>query len=186
VKCAREPAGPVAALLVAAVLVFWMVGAYNRLVALRNRIGSAWQQVDEALQRRGEAVAPLVAALRDGLVGEGAALDALLSAQAQVAAAADGLRPRPMVADAAQALVARRGADGRGQRPRAGAAGPAAELRGAAAVAPHALALREAEPRLSFARQLFNDAVQAYNDAARQWPTRWLTRLYGFGTAGRL
>jgi LemA protein len=61
-----------------------------------------------------------------------------------------------------------------------------AELRCTEAVAGPALALREAEPRLGFARQLFNDAVQAYNDAARQWPTRWLTRLYGFGTAGRL
>ena len=177
---------PVAALVVAALLVFWMVGAYNRLVALRNRVGSAWQQVDEVLQRRGEAVAPLVAALRDGLVGEGAALDALLSAQAQVAAAADGLRPRPMVADAAQALA-------RAEALMAAASARVLalldlqlELRRAAAVAPHAQALREAEPRLSFARQLFNDAVQGYNDAARQWPTRWLTRLYGFGTAGRL
>ncbi len=179
-------AGAIAALLVVAVLVFWMVGAYNRLVGLRNRIGSAWQQVDEALQRRGEAVAPLVAALREGLVGEGAALDALLSAQAQVAAAADGLRLRPMVADSTQALVL-----AEALMAAAGARVLAlldlqAELRGAEAVAPPVLALREAEPRLAFARQLFNDAVQAYNDAARQWPTRWLTRLYGFGTAGRL
>jgi LemA protein len=50
----------------------------------------------------------------------------------------------------------------------------------------HATALREAEPRMQFVRQLFNDAVQAYNDAAREWPTRLLVRLYGFGTAGRL
>lgn len=176
----------VAALAAAAVLVFWMVGAYNRLVGLRNKVGTAWQQVDEVLLRRGEAVAPLVAALRDGLVGEGAALDALLTAQAQVAAAADALRPRPVIAEAAQALT------------RADALMAAAtarvlalldlqvELRHAETVAPHAQALREAEPRLAFARQLFNDAVQAYNDAARQWPTRLLTRLFGFGTAGRL
>jgi LemA protein len=178
--------GQVAALAAAAVLVFWMVGAYNRLVALRNQVGAAWQQVDEVLQRRGETVAPLVAALRDGLVGEGAALDALLSAQAQVAAAADALRPRPVIAEAAQALT-------RAEALMAAASARVlallelqAELRRAEAVAPHAQALAEAEPRLAFARQLFNDAVQAYNDAARQWPTRLLTRLFGFGTAGRL
>lgn len=174
------------AIAIAAVLVFWMVGAYNRLVALRNRIGGAWKQVDEVLQRRGDAVAPLVAALRDGLVGEGAALDALLSAQAQVAAAADGLRPRPMVADASEAVV-------RAEALMAAASARVlalldlqGELARDEAVAPHVQVLREAEPRLAFARQLFNEAVQAYNDAARQWPTRWLTRLYGFGTAGRL
>ncbi|RVT52446.1 LemA family protein [Rubrivivax albus] len=178
--------GQMAALAVAAVLVFWMVGAYNRLVGLRNKVGAAWQQVDEALQRRGEAVAPLVAAVRDGLVGEGAALDALLTAQAQVAAAADGLRPRPVIADAAQVLV-------RAEALMAAASARVlalldlqAELRASDAVAPHVQALRDAEPRLAFVRQLFNDAVQAYNDAARQWPTRLLTRLFGFGTAGRL
>lgn len=178
--------GQVAALAAAAVLVFWMVGAYNRLVALRNKVGTAWQQVDEVLQRRGEAVAPLVAALRDGLVGEGAALDALLSAQAQVAAAADALRPRPVIAEAAQALS-------RAEALMAAASARVlalldlqAELRAAEAVAPRVQVLREAEPQLAFARQLFNDAVQTYNDAARQWPTRLLTRLFGFGTAGRL
>lgn len=178
--------GQIAGLLGAAVLVFWMVGAYNRLVALRNRIGAAWQQVDEVLQRRGEAVAPLVGALRDALVGEGAALDALLAAQAQVAAAADGLRPRPMVADAAQAVVRAEGLMAAASARVLALLDLQSELRGSQAVAPHAQVLRDAEPRLAFARQLFNDAVQGYNDAARQWPTRWLTRLYGFGTAGRL
>lgn len=179
-------AGQVAALAAAAVLVFWMVGAYNRLVALRNQVAAAWAQVDEVLQRRGAAVLPLVGALRDALVGEGAALDALLSAQAQVAAAADAVRPRPVLADATQALV-------RAEALMAAASARVlalldlqADLCAAEAVAPHAQALREAGPRLAFARQLFNDAVQAYNDAARQWPTRLLTRLYGFGTAGRL
>ena len=53
-------------------------------------------------------------------------------------------------------------------------------------MAPLVKALREAEPRLGFARQLFNEAVQAYNDAVRLFPTRLLARLFGFGTAGRL
>ena len=53
-------AGQWASLAVAAILVFWMVGAYNRLVALRSAIGSAFQQVDELLRRRQAAVEPLV------------------------------------------------------------------------------------------------------------------------------
>ncbi|MDV7399757.1 LemA family protein, partial [Arthrospira platensis SPKY1] len=61
-----------------------------------------------------------------------------------------------------------------------------AEWREAQAVAPLAQVLRATEPELNFARQWFNAAVQAYNDAARQWPTRLLTRLFGFGMAGRL
>jgi LemA protein len=178
--------GTLVALLGVALLMFWMLGAYNRLVALRNVIGAAWQQVDEALARRGEAVAPLVAQLRDGLVGEGAALDALLSGQAQVTAAADALRPRPVLAEAAQALV-------RAEATMASASARVLalldlhpELRSADTVAGPAAGLREVEPRLAFARQVFNAAVQAYNEAVRQWPTQALARLYGFGTAGRL
>ena len=178
--------GQIAALALAAVAVFWMLGAYNRLVALRNAVGSAWQQVDEALARRGAAVAPLVAALRGPLAAEGAALDALLAGQAQVSAAADALRPRPVLALQAAALV-------QAEAPMASASARVLalldlqpELRDVAEVAPLAKALRDAEPQLAFARRLFNEAVQAYNDAARQFPTRLLTRLYGFGTAGRL
>ena len=43
-------------LALAAVLVFWTLGAYNRLVALRNAIGSAWQQGDDIEARDGMAL----------------------------------------------------------------------------------------------------------------------------------
>ena len=47
----------VVALAIFAVLLFWAVGAYNRLVALRNAIGEAWAQIDEPLRRRRRAAA---------------------------------------------------------------------------------------------------------------------------------
>ena len=81
-----------------AVLVFWMVGGYNRLVALRTGLGAAYAQVDELLKRRGAAVQALVAGLRGPLTSEGSALDALLAAQVQVASAAEALRSRPVMA----------------------------------------------------------------------------------------
>ena len=87
--------GQVAALAVGAVLVFWMVGAYNRLVALRNAIGAAWAQVDEQLQRRRLVLESMAQALRPGLAEEPAALEALLGALLQVQAAADAVRARP-------------------------------------------------------------------------------------------
>jgi len=173
-------------LVIAAVIAFWMVGGYNRLVALRSRIGVACAQVDELLQRRGAAVSALVSALRESLAGEQTALDALAAAQAQVRSAADVLRARPVMAAHAAAVAA-------AEAPMMSAASrvlalveqhPA--LLASAEVAPHLASLRESSARLGFARQVFNDAAAAYNAAARQFPTRLLTRLYGFGTAGRL
>jgi LemA protein len=59
-------------------------------------------------------------------------------------------------------------------------------LRVDAAVAPFAGVLRDSGARLAFARQLFNEAAQTYDDAVRQFPTRLLISLYGFGPAGRI
>ncbi|MDP1646621.1 MAG: LemA family protein, partial [Rubrivivax sp.] len=81
----------IAALVAAAVAVFWMLGAYNRLVALRNDIGQAWATVEEAQRQRGASVAPLVAALREPLAAEQGALDALLAAQGASAQATAAL-----------------------------------------------------------------------------------------------
>jgi len=179
-------AGQITVLALAAVAVFWMLGAYNRVMALRNAIGTAWQQIDQTLQRRAVAVTPLVAALRRPLAAEQGALDALLAAQAQVQTAADAVRQRP-VQDARVAALA--GAE-------AAMAAAASRvlalldqhtgLMADAAVAPHVGAVREAGQRLAFARQLFNEASQRYDAAVQQFPTRLLARLYGFGAAGRL
>jgi hypothetical protein len=59
-------------------------------------------------------------------------------------------------------------------------------LLGDEAVAAALQALREAPPRMAFARQLFNEAGSAYNAATVQFPTRLLGSLLRFGQAGRL
>jgi len=171
---------------VAAVLVFWMVGAYNRLVELRNAIGAAWQLVDDALKRRGDAIVPLVAELRGPLAAEHGALDALLTAQAQVRAAADALGTKPVTAPRVGALVAAEAAMVSASSRVLALLDQHGDLRCEPDVVPHATALREGGARLAFARQLFNEAGQAYDDALHQFPTRLLAGLFGFGDAGRL
>jgi LemA protein len=176
----------VAVLVGAAVIVFWMVGGYNRLVALRTGLGTAYAQVDELLQRRGAAVQALVAALRLPLAGESSALDALLAAQAQVAGAAEALRARPVVASHAAALAAAESSMTSSASRVLALVEQHPALLTAPDIAPPLATLREVPTRLGYARQFYNDAAAAYNAAARQFPTRLLTRLYGFGTAGRL
>lgn len=170
----------------AALLVFWMLGAHNRLVGLRNLIIAAWAQVDEPLQRRAAALGPLVAALRKHLSDEHGALDAVLAAQAQLQSAADALRARPALAPRAAAVM---GAEATLQAALARLLAlleQRADLAGADDLVPHVAALRDATQRLAFARQLFNHAVASYNEAARQFPTRLLSSLFGFGAAGTL
>lgn len=170
----------------AALLPFWALGAYNRLMASRNAIGAAWSQFDEALQRRSAAVTGLIDGLREPLGVEALTVDSLQQAGLQLDAAAETLRRRPVDAARARALAA-------AEAPLSAALGRVlallelhAAVQADAAVAPHLAALRDAAPRLAFARQLFNDAVVAYNAALHQFPTRLVARLFGFVEAGAL
>jgi LemA protein len=175
------------ALVAGAVLLFWALGAYNRLVELRNGTAEAWAQADEALRRRGQALQQLVEALRAPLAGESVALDALQAAHETLAQASAAMSARPLVAANAAAWVDAE------TRLAAAAARVFALLDSAgervAAHEPVARALaqwREAALRLPYTRQLFNDAAARYDEATRVFPTSLLVRLYGFAPAGRV
>jgi LemA protein len=171
--------------LLVAVLALWMYGARNRLVRLRQALHTAWGRIDEQLRRRGAALPQLVEALRMPLAGEQRALDAVVEAQAQLQAAAEPVGRRPAAAEALPALV------------RADAALAAAlerllalldqhgALREQDGLAPLLRELHDADLRLAIARAGFNDAVEAYNTAIGQFPTRLLKPLLGLRPAPR-
>jgi LemA protein len=177
-------------LVVLAVLLAWVVGAYNRMVRLRAAIVSAWEQIVAALVKRSEAMAAVADAVREPLASEAATLQALADADARQRTAADGVRQaRARIADVSLWVNAE-----------AGVASPASRLRALIELQPAVVhesghgpqlvaalaAWREAEPRILFARQGFNDAVDVYNKAIHQWPTRLIASPLGFRSAGRV
>jgi len=173
-----------------AVLLFWLVGAYNRMVRLRTAIVSAWEQIVAALVKRSEAMAAVADAVRGPLAAEAVTLQALADADAKQRSAADGVRlARARIADVSLWVSAE-----------AGLASPASRLRALIELQPALIhesdqgpqlaaalvAWGEAEPRIQFARQGFNDAVDRYNKAIHQWPTRLIASPLGFRSAGRI
>jgi LemA protein len=170
--------------LVLAVLVFWVIGAYNRLIAMRNDIAAAWARVQEALARRAAAVQPLAEQLHQPMAAEAGALQAWLAAHAESQKAAAAMGARPVDEAHAQAWVAAE------TRLAAAAARVMAlleqhrELAASAEVAAPLGAWREGQAQLPFARQLFNDKAVAYNEAAGLFPTRLVARGFGLSRAG--
>lgn len=171
----------------AAVLGFWALGAYNRLVSLRNTVAGIWAQADEAQRRRGGATEQLVSALRGPLAAEQGALDAWASAHTQSVRAAGAMSATPMSAAHAQAWLEAEG--------RLGAAatrvfalidGHAAQLGSDAAVQAARTEWVQGDQRLRFSRQLFNDAAAAYDAAIAVFPTSVLSPIFGFGPCGRI
>jgi LemA protein len=177
-------------LVLLAVLLAWVVGAYNRLLRLRTAIVSAWDQIVAALVKRSEAMAAVVDAVRVPLEAEAVTLQALADADARQRGAADGVRlSRARIADVSLWVSAE-----------AALASPASRLRALIELQPmlvHELpdgdklkaalaAWGDAEPRVQFARQAFNDAADRYNKAIHQWPTRLIASPFGFRAAGRV
>jgi LemA protein len=173
-------------LAVGALLLFWVLGAYNRLIELRNAAADAWAQADAALRQRGEAVDALVNALREPLAAEAVALEALQTAHEHITHASAAMSARPLHAASANAWVDAESRLG------AAAARVFALLENAgdvAALDPVSAAVAmwsEGAQRLPYTRQLFNDAAARYDEATREFPTSLLVRMIGFAPAGRV
>lgn len=176
----------IALLVLAAVAMFWAVGAHNRLLALRGAIAGAWAKVDEALRQRRAAAELLLAALNEPLAAERGALQACQAALTEATRVAATMGARPVVRLHAAAWVAAESALAAAASRIFALLDQHAELRQQEAVATPAMAWREANRRLGFARQLFNEAAATYNEAIAAFPTRLLVRMFRFEAAGRL
>lgn len=164
---------------VSAVLVFWAVGAYNRLMRLRNIVQQGFDPVHQQLRLRHELLQRQIETLRATLPECAATLSALQAAAAQLQAASAHARAFPAASSALDSLRLAEVIllDTRARLP---ALEPAdTDL----AALSHELAA--VEVALKMARAQFNDAVMEYNHAVRQFPTWLLAGLFAFRVAGR-
>ena len=162
---------------VTAVLVFWIVGAYNRMVSLRNSFVARFASVDEIFRQRHALIEKQIDLLAAALASAGPRLEALRAACRQADAAREHARLRPGAAGAVTSLRVAEDilADARARLPVQSVAGadlPELNTRIAAS-----------DTTLAFARREFNAAVAGYNQAVRQFPTVMVARLFGFRPA---
>jgi LemA protein len=169
-----------------AVLVFWAVGAYNRLVRLRNSIGNAFAQIDVQLKRRYDLIPNLVEAAKKYIAHERETLEAVIAARNQARTAADNVRAKPTNAGSVGALaIAEQALEGTLARLMA-VVENYPELKADQTLRELSEELTSTENKVAFARQAFNDAALDYNNAAQQFPTNFIARLFGFKEAGML
>lgn len=169
-----------------ALLVFWAVGAYNRLMRLKNTIASAFGQIDVQLKRRHELIPQLVDAAKKYLQHEQGTPEAVVAACHQALSASDAVRSRPADAGAAAALAAAEQAldDSLGRLFALAEACP--ELKADPAIRGLGEELTSTENKVGFARQAYNDAVLDYNHAQGQFPALLIARLFGFAPSALL
>ena len=168
----------------AVALLFWGVGAYNRLVRLRGDLVQRFGPVDEQFKQRHalllQQLDALVPVLATASAQAAPRMDALRAAcqQAESACAHARLHPGAMGAITSLSLAEEILTDARARLPVPTTAGTALpELRAQ---------LAAIDTTLAFARRQFNETVEVYNHAIRQFPTRLLAGLFGFRAGGTL
>ena len=166
-------------LVILAVLVFWGVGIYNKLVTLKNRFKNAFSQIEVQLKRRYDLIPNLVETAKGYMDHERDTLEAVIAARNR---AADGLAAAaqdPGNADAIKQLASAEGALG-------GALGRLSvvmeaypDLKANENMMQLSDDLTRPANRVSFARQAYNDQVTDYNTYKQTFPPVFFANFFG-------
>jgi LemA protein len=174
------------ALTIVALLVFWAVGAYNRLIRLRNEITNAFAQIDVQLKRRHDLIPNLVEVARKYLTHERETLERVIAARAQVMAATELVKAKPNQSGPIKSLSLAEGVLSNAMSRFTALVESYPELKADQTLRELSEELTHTENKVAFSRQLFNDATLDYNNAAHQFPTNVVAGLFGFRTAAML
>jgi LemA protein len=158
-------------LVVIALIVVFVIGMYNRLVTLRQRVREAWSDIDVQLKRRHDLIPNLVETVKGYAAHEKGVFENVTKARAAAVAAGSGTPQDRAVAE--NQLTA--------------------ALRTVFAVAenyPQLQAVQEfkdlsenltaTEDKIAFARRFYNGNVRDYNTALQTVPTNILAGMFGF------
>src|SRR4030081_3489651 len=77
-------------LVIVALLVLYVIGAFNGLVRLRNRVDNAWAQIDVQLKRRYDLIPNLVSTVKGYAAHERDTLEAVIQARNTAVATTGG------------------------------------------------------------------------------------------------
>ena len=165
------------------VLVFFAIGIYNRLVALRNRYENAFAQIDVQLKRRYDLIPNLVETAKGYLKHEKETLEAVISARSRAVSAGEKASANPGDPMAMKGLMG-------AEQALTGALGKLfavaeayPDLKGDASMSQLMEELTSTENKISFARQAYNDAVTMYNTTRESFPTIAIAGVLGFNEA---
>jgi len=150
----------------------WFMFTYNGLVNLRNQVKNAWSQIDVQLKRRYDLIPNLVETVKGYAGHERETLERVIKArQAGIDASTvkDQAAAENMIVGALRQLFA------------------LSEAYPNLKANENFLALQEelasTENKISFARQYYNDTVQAFNTKQQQFPATLVASMLGFRPA---
>jgi LemA protein len=175
--------GLIILLVVVLVIVFWAVGAYNRLVSLQNQFKNAFAQIDVQLKRRYDLIPNLVETAKGYMKHEREALEAVIAARNQAVNANAKASADPTDPNAIQQMAAAEGmlSSTLGRMFALSEAYP--DLKANQNMMQLTEELTSTENRIAFARQAYNDGVMQYNTSREQFPGSIIAGMFAFKPA---
>lgn len=156
-------------IILAVVILLWVIGIYNRLVVLRNRIDNAWSQIDVQLRRRYDLIPNLVETVKGYAAHEKGVFEAVTLARASMASAhtvTEQGEAQNMITDALKSLFA------------------VAEAYPDLKANQNFMMLQEelsgTESKIAYARQFYNDTVMSFNTMIQSFPASIIAGAFGF------
>lgn len=147
----------------------WMMGVYNSLVRLRNRVKDQWAQVDVVLKRRADLIPNLVETVKGYAGHEKDTLDAVISARNKAVSASNPHDEMAANGELSQAL---------GRLFALTESYP--DLKANTNFLDLQASLKETEDKIAFARQFYNDTVLAYKNKLEMFPSNIVAGIFNF------
>jgi LemA protein len=158
-------------IIVFVVLVMFAIGAYNKLVSLKNQVQNAWKQIDVQLKRRHDLIPNLINTVKGAMSFERDTLEAVVAARNTAIAASTSGNVQATAAAETQLT---------GALSRLLAVVEAyPDLKATGNVAQLQEELTATENKIGFARQLYNDTATQYNTAQQTFPTMLFAGMAG-------
>ena len=157
---------------VAAFLLLMLIVLFNRLVAGRNQVESAWQQIDVQLRRRYDLIPNLVQVVKDYMGYERETLEAVVNARNSAMKAHDGGTREQQIA--AENVLS----GALGKMFALSEAYP--DLKANTNVSQLQEELTTTENKIAFSRQFYNDSVEAQNTRVESFPSNLVASWFRF------
>ena len=156
-------------IVIAAVLVLWVILAYNRLVRLTNQADNAWAQIDVQLKRRVDLIPNLVETVKGYTKYEKETLENITKARSALQHATSLSKKAEasnMITESLKTLFA------------------VAENYPDLKANQNFLSLQEelsgTESKIAYSRQAYNDACLSLENAVESFPTNLLANMFNF------
>ena len=156
-------------IVIALLLLFYVIGTYNGLVGLRNKVKDAWAQVDVLLKRRNDLIPNLVETVKGYAKHEKSTLQEVIEARNK---AVNASTPQEEM-ESANVLT---GALGR----LFALAESYPDLKANQNFIDLQNNLKDTEDKISYARQFYNDAVMVYKNKIEMFPSNIVANIFGF------